>query len=185
MNMVFFDVVPPSPYADGVLLDNQHAVASLLRALKGLGGIAYVGWGGGEILSAGERERAFVRQQPGAKQIQRIPWRARSDLARLAGRIADGVASSADRPAAILCGDGEIGVAIRKALNSRGLERIEVASPDEYPESLALSISVYRQDFEKMAATTFACLMAQNQAGWKASVYRVKGELLPAQRSVR
>lgn len=183
MNMVFFDAVTPSPYADGVLLDNKDAIATLLRAVDGPGAVAYVGWAGDAILSAGERESVFVRQQAAASAIApvyRIPWHARGDLARIAGQIVDAIDSSAERPAAILCGDGEIGVAIRKALNLRGLERIEVASPDEYPESLALSISVYRQDFEKMAATTFACLVAQNQPGWKASVYRVKGELRSA-----
>lgn len=54
---------------------------------------------------------------------------------------------------------------------SGGFDAIRVASPDEYPESRALGITVYRQDFEKLAEQTFSCLMAQNRPGWAASVY--------------
>ena len=71
-----------------------------------------------------------------------------------------------------------MGVAVRKALISSGLDAIRVASPDEYPESRALAITVYRQDFEKLAEQTFNCLLAQNQPGWEASVFPIRGELV-------
>ena len=80
----------------------------------------------------------------------------------------------------IVCGDGEIGVAIKKALNLCKLDRIKVASPDEYPESLALSIYVYRQDFQRMAEQVYQCLSQQNQPGWRASTYRIKGTCVTA-----
>ena len=180
MNMVFFDVVKRSPYADGVLLDNQNAIAALYGALRknGASRIGYVGWDNAALLSANEREAVAFAQSPAPAFVRRIAWRDKDDLDRVAEEIADEVRRSPSPPDGILCGDGEIGVAIRKALISRALDAIRVASPDEYPESRALSITIYRQDFEKMAERTFGCLMAQNQAAWEASVYQVRGELV-------
>ena len=180
MNMVFFDVVTPSRYADGVLLDNVDAIKSLRRTFiqRGLKSIAYVGWDTDSMQSAKEREAVFLSQHPAPVFVHRIPWRERNHLAQVAGQIAEAMQSSESRPQGILCGDGEIGVAIRKALNSCGLESIAVASPDEYPESLALSISVYRQDFERMAERVFQCLSQQNRPDWQASTYRIKGALV-------
>ena len=180
MNMVFFDVVTRSPYADGVLLDNQDAIAALYGALhkRGASRIAYIGWDNAAVLSAHERETAARAQTPAPAFIRRIDWRDKSKLVRVAATIADEIKSSPTPPDGILCGDGEIGVAIRKALISRVLDSIRVASPDDYPESRALTITVYRQDFEKMAEQTFNCLVAQNQPGWEASVFQIGGELV-------
>jgi DNA-binding LacI/PurR family transcriptional regulator len=180
MNMVFFDVVTRSPYADGVLLDNRDAIAALSAALrrKGASRIAYIGWDNAAVLSAHEREVAARAQTPVPALVRRIDWRDKNKLATVAAMIADEVRASPTPPDALLCGDGEIGVAVRKALLSRGLDSIHVASPDEYPESRALSITVYRQDFEKMAERTFNCLLAQNRPGWAASVFQIRGELV-------
>lgn len=180
MNMVFFDVVTPSLYADGVLLDNVDAIKSLRRTFvqRGLRAIAYVGWDSDSIQSAKEREAAFLGQHPDPVFVHRIPWSERDNLLLMAGQIADVVKSSGPPPQGIICGDGEIGVAIKKVLNSCGLENIAVASPDEYPESPALSISVYRQDFERMAERTYQCLSQQNRPNWRASTYRIKGTLV-------
>lgn len=179
MNMVFFDVVTRSPYADGVLLDNRDAIAVLYAALRkqGAGRIGYIGWNNAAVLSAQERETAASAQTPAPLFIRRIDWRDKNRLGRIAEAIADEIGTT-NSPDALLCGDGEIGVAVRKALLSRGLNTIQVASPDEYPESRALGITVYRQDFEKLAEQTFSCLMAQNRPGWSASVYPIRGELV-------
>jgi DNA-binding LacI/PurR family transcriptional regulator len=180
MNMVFFDVVTRSPYADGVLLDNRDAIASLHDALrsKGANRIGYVGWDNAAVLSAREREQAASEQTPTPAFVRRIDWRDKNRLGQIAETIANEIKSASAPPDALLCGDGEIGVAIRKALLSRGLDTIRVASPDEYPDSRALSITVYRQDFEKLAEQTFNCLLAQNRPGWSASVFPIRGELV-------
>ena len=180
MNMVFFDVVTRSPYADGVLLDNRDAIASLHGALrqKGASRIGYVGWDNAAVLSAHEREEAASEQKPTPAFVRRIDWRDKNRLGQIAETIAEEIKSTSTPPDALLCGDGEIGVAIRKALLSRGLDTIRVASPDEYPDSRALAINVYRQDFEKLAEQTFSCLLAQNRPGWAASVYPIRGELV-------
>ena len=180
MNMVFFDVVTRSPYADGVLLDNQNAIAALYGALRqnGASRIGYVGWDNAAVLSAHEREQTANEQTPAPAFVRRIDWRDKNRLGQIAETIADEIKPASTPPDALLCGDGEIGVAIRKALLTRGLAAIGVASPDEYPESRALTITVYRQDFEKLAEQTFNCLLAQNRPGWSASVFPIRGELV-------
>lgn len=180
MNMVFFDVVTRSPYADGVLLDNRDAITTLYGALRHQGArrIGYVGWDNAAVLSAHEREAAALAQTPAPAFVRRIAWRDKNRLGSIAEAIADEIKSFAPPPDALLCGDGEIGVAIRKALISRRLNVVRVASPDEYPESRALSITVYRQHFEKLAEQTFNCLLAQNQPGWSASVFPIRGALV-------
>ena len=69
-------------------------------------------------------------------------------------------------------------MAIRSALLAGGHQAVAVASPDEYPQSRALNITVYRQDFARLAATTYRCLCRQNQPGWSAATYRITGDLL-------
>lgn len=61
---------------------------------------------------------------------------------------------------------------MREALISSGLDAIRVASPDDYPESRALAITVYRQDFEKLAEQTFNCLLAPEPARLKRRSFR-------------
>ena len=180
MNMVFFDVVTRSPYADGVLLDNTDAITTLHGALrkKDATRIGYIGWDNAAILSAQEREGAAIALTPALAFIRRVDWRDKNRLGAIAETIADELKSTSNPPDALLCGDGEIGVAIRKALISRGLDAVRVASPDEYPESRALGITIYRQDFEKLAGQTFDCLLAQNRPAWAASVFPIRGELV-------
>ena len=182
MNMVFFDAAGPSPYADGVLLDNDDAVTSLYRALAARcgGPLDYVGWDDDAIVSAREREDVFRRLAPAGAAVRRIAWSERARLDEAAARLAAEIGSSPTRPQAVLCGDGEIGVAMRRALLAAGLAGLAVASPDDYPQSRALSITVYRQDFARMAQQTYQCLTRQNQPGWGAATLRVKGELIEA-----
>ena len=182
MNMVLFDAPAALPYADGVLLDNDAAIAALYGVLAqrcgaaGSGRIAYVGWDGDAIASARLREDAFVRVSGGCGACTRLAWSERARLDILAAQLAGRLADAPERPAAVLCGDGEIGVALRRALVGQGLATIDVASPDDYPPSDALGISVYRQDFASLAQQTYACLHAQTEAGWAAATYCIAGE---------
>ena len=123
MNMVFFDVVTRSPYADGVLLDNRDAIASLHDALrsKGANRIGYVGWDNAAVLSAREREQAASEQTPTPAFVRRIDWRDKNRLGQIAETIADEIKPASTPPAALLCGYGELGVAMRLGLLTRGL----------------------------------------------------------------
>lgn len=180
MNMTFFDALAPRSYADSVLLDNAHAMATLFGALtkRGLRRIAYVGWDNARISSVLERENAALAQVPEPSFVHRMAWLERDRLSRAADALVDCFGHALQRPDGIVCGDGEIGVAVRKTLLSRGLAPIAVASPDEFPESRELSITFYRQDFQKMAETTFHCLGRQNREGWEAADHRIRGELV-------
>ena len=185
MNMVLFDAPGVLPYADGVLLDNAAAIEALFRLLmercaEGCGDrIAYVGWHGDAVVSARLREEAFMRVSGGRGACRRIAWGERDRLDALAAGLAGELAAASERPPAVLCGDGEIGVALRRALVAHGLSAIHVASPDDYPQSDSLGISVYRQDFARLAQQTYACLRAQTQPGWIAATYRIAGDVVP------
>ena len=185
MNMVLFDAPAVLPYADGVLLDNAAAIEALYRLLmercaEGCGDrIAYVGWHGDAIVSARLREQAFARISGGRGAYRRIAWGERDRLDAFAAGLAGELAAASERPLAMLCGDGEIGVALRRALVAQGLSAIGVASPDDYPQSDSLGISVYRQDFTCLAQQTYACLRAQTQPGWTAATYRIAGDVVP------
>lgn len=68
---------------------------------------------------------------------------------------------------------------MRRSLDAVGLTRILVVSPGRFSrEARALSIPVYRQDFEALAAKSYQCLQWQNRPGWVAETYRVRGELI-------
>ena len=120
-----------------------------------------------------------MRVSGGRGACRRIVWGERDRLAALAAGLAGELAAASERPPAVLCGDGEIGVALRRALVAHGLSAIHVASPDDYPQSDSLGISVYRQDFARLAQQTYACLRAQTEPGWAAATYRIAGEAVP------
>lgn len=189
MNMVFFDVVPASPYADGVLLDNAAAVRALCADVQARGAtqVAYLGWESSTISAVREREAAFRRCMPEAPVI-RIAW---AEKGALIGRVATWVeelrppsrrrsarTEPAELPHAVVCGDGEIGVAVRKCMNAAGLGSVLVASPDDFPEARSLSMHVYRQDFERLAEQTYQCILRQNRPAWAAATYRVPGQMV-------
>ena len=90
MNLVFFDAVVASPYADGVLLDNADAIGTLHACLgrQGLRRIGYVGWDRTSISSVREREAAFRERVPDRGAVRRIPWADRPDLGPALERLA-------------------------------------------------------------------------------------------------
>ena len=192
MHMVFFDVVPVAEGADGVMLDNDHAIATLLKCLRarGLSRPASIGWDNATISAVRERESAFQRRMTGrgkSGQVMYLSWADKASLRDQAECLVRGLVdviraagedAGRDAPDALLCGDGEIGVAMRRGLDAVGLSRVLVVSPDDYPEARGLSIPVYRQDFEALAAKSYQCLQRQSRPGWVAGTYRVRGELV-------
>lgn len=180
MNMVFFDVVVPSPFADGVLLDNADAIKTLFDALKRqeIKSIGYVGWDSDTISSVQEREHAFLGLNPDPALLHTIPWAEKTSLHRHIEQLADQLKQEKQVPEAMICGDGEIGISVKKIFRAQGLDSIRITSPDDYPDARSLSMTIYKQDFEQMAERTYQCLLQQNQPGWAASTYRIKGELV-------
>ena len=180
MNMVFFDSPLASAFADSVLLDNTEAIRALLAALQrqGIERVAYIGWESDSVSSASERQHAFLGLKRDPALLHTIPWREKLSLQRHMARLAGQLQADGNAPEAIICGDGEIGVAASKALCAIGLNSIRIASPDDYPEAKSLALTIYRQDFAQMAEQTYRCLLQQNQPGWLAATYRIKGLLV-------
>lgn len=182
MNMVFFDIAVPSPYADCVLLDNRDAVRTLYGFLteKGSKEIGYVGWDNNSLSSVRERESTFVELSGNNKLLYRIPWEEKPRLSALTEMFVERLKRGEHLPDGMICGDGEIGIALKKAFLAQGINEIEVATVDDFPEAKALSMSVYMQSFEQLAQKVYQCLAEQNQQAmrWKASVYPIEGKLI-------
>lgn len=180
MNMVFFDSPVASPFADSVLLDNTEAIRALLAALhvQGMKRVGYVGWASDTVSSAREREQAFLGLNPDPALLHTIPWSEKTALQRHMEHLAGQLRQDRNAPEALICGDGEIGIAASKAFSAIGLDSIRIASPDDYPQAKSLALTIYRQDFAQMAERTYRCLLQQNQPGWQAATHRIKGQLV-------
>ena len=180
MNMVFFDIPVSTPYADNVILDNTDAIHSLCQYLRenGRSPLAYVSRENTSPTSFFEREIAFSAENPHSV-ILHIPWFHSGYLAEHMNRFILDTLYPAHRPGSLLCSDGEIGVALKKALQYHEIDDILIASIDDFPEAEELSLTVYRQPYDRFAQQVFDCLATQNaSAGWRAGTYRIKGELL-------
>jgi DNA-binding LacI/PurR family transcriptional regulator len=182
MNMVFFDTGIVSPYADCVLLDNQNAITTLFDYLvkKGAKDIVYVGWDNFSHTSVSERENAFRALNPNHKLLGHIKWGEKESFSGDIKKYIDLIKNQAVLPDGVICGDGEIGIAVKKAFLTQGLHKIEVVSPDDYPESTTLSLSTYRQPFDELAQKVYTCLLEQNTHSkkWKAKIYPITGQLI-------
>jgi DNA-binding LacI/PurR family transcriptional regulator len=182
MNMVFFDIILPTPYADCVLLDNRHAITTLYDFLKGKGvsDIGYVGWDNFDLSSVSEREHGFMEISQRKMNPVHFQWTGKNNLSDLAGKYADELKRTPHFPDGIICGDGEIGIALKKSFLENGIQNIAVVSVDDFPEAGSLSMSVYMQSFDDLAQQVYQCLLEQNMnpGQWKASVRPVKGKLI-------
>jgi DNA-binding LacI/PurR family transcriptional regulator len=182
MNMVFFDIILPTPYADCVLLDNRDAITSLYRYLKtkGTHNITYVGWDNCDLSSVCERERIFTELNTTGIAPFHIPWAEKAHLPVLMENFIEQLKGDKHLPDSIICGDGEIGVALKKSFLEHGLKNIPVVSVDDYPEANGLSMSVYMQTFDELAQEIYQCLLEQNSKpeAWKASVKLIKGKFI-------
>jgi len=183
MNMVFFDVAMPMPYADCVLLDNTEAITALYHYLqrKGIKDIGYIGWDNLNLTSVREREKRFIELNGNVNIFHfKIPWTERKNLLDFLDRHVTNKKYKNKLPDGIICGDGEIGIALKKVFLAQGINNINVVSVDDFPEAESLSLTVYMQDFDKLAQKVYECLYVQNMKSkqWNASVYPIKGKLI-------
>ena len=183
MNMVFFDISLETPYADCVYSDNQDAMFTLCRMLKlrGMQDVVFIGWDNYQLTSVSEREKYFREKNDSGNPVYHISWAEKEKLKIQIERFLDGFQEHGNKiPEAILCGDGEISIALRKEMQERDMQEVLIASVDDFPESKELSLSVYGQCFEKLAQKVYECLQFQNKHPhkWKASTYPIKGQLV-------
>lgn len=182
MNIVFFDITQPSPYADCVFLDNHDAIMTLYNYLseKEEKNIFYIGWDNFSLSSVRERENTFNELSANNNALFHIPWQEKISLSSSMEKLTAEFSSSNYLPDGIICGDGEIGIALKKTFLSQGMKDILVTSVDDFPEAKGLSLSVYMQSFDNLAKRVYQCLCEQNinSKQWKAAVYPVKGKLI-------
>lgn len=181
MNIVLFDITVNSPYADCVCLDNRDAIISLYQyvASKNNKSIVYVSRENTDPSSYQERYRAFQELSP-LGIVWSFPWDFRNYLANRTDRFIFDHLSPANRPGNIICSDGELGIALKKALIRHKIDDVLLVSLDDFPECSELEMTVYKQPYDRFAEKIFYCLMEQNfnTLNWQASLHHVKGELV-------
>lgn len=181
MNIVFFDITINSPYADCVCLDNHDAISSLYQYVskKNSTGIAYISRENTFPSSYQEREHAFKEVSP-LSVVWCFPWDYKNYLANHTDKFTFDYFSQTYKPGSIICSDGELGVALKKALIQHKIDDILLVSIDDFPECAKLDMTVYKQPYDRFAQKIFYCLLEQNfnHLNWKATMYRVKGELV-------
>ena len=166
MNVVFFDTVRDFDYCDYISVDNRHAVSSLYGVLKceDCRRICYIGWDNPQLTSNREREAAFEEEMQAGDRIIRLPWLqeklAASDLEEI---VPEGWLIGEEGIDGFLCGNGHIGITLRKYLNLKGYERIPLLSLDNFDESESLNLTVYEQPFEEMGQKTFELLLERHK----------------------
>lgn len=182
MNMVFFDVAIPMPYADCVLLDNCDAITALYDYLqnKGAKKIGYIGWDNLNLTSVKERENSFIELHGDVDNLIRIPWSDKNSLPGTMEKFINKLKTPGIESDGIICGDGEIGIALKKELLKQGIKNIDIVCVDDFPEAESLSLTTYMQDLDKLARRVYDCLHEQNvkSVKWKAFIYRIKGRLI-------
>jgi DNA-binding LacI/PurR family transcriptional regulator len=177
-NFVFFDRNVDSPATDSVSVNNGHAVGSLHEHLtsRGCRSISYFGWDNDVLTSNREREVAFRAIAPCAERIHRLPWRRESNVEADIRPLLAKIGSKSD---GFLCGNGVIGIAVKRNLMKRGID-VPVACVDDLPGAAEIGLTVYAQPMQQLSKAAFARLVAQNAdpGAWRAKTYLLKGKLI-------
>jgi len=182
MNVVFFDTVRSIPSCDYVSVDNRHGVDSLYAWLKKSGAerITYLGWDS-EILTSGrEREDRFREIMADDDRIIRLPWHQEELASDQLEALPDLLDRARGGSEGFLCGNGPIGLVMKKFLAARGLTALPVASMDNFEESKDLGLTVYEQPFEEMGRQTFLSLRRRSEEGrpGKPQIHYIKGRII-------
>lgn len=180
MNVIFFDSVHDFAYCDYVSVDNRHAISSLYAYLKRKNSerIAYIGWKNSLLTSNTEREKRFLEIKSAGDRVLRLPWNqeflTEEQLDEAFKLIQKGEIDG------FLCGNGHIGIVLRKYLITRGYSDIPICTIDNFAESESLELTVYEQPFELMGHKTFASLKKRSeQMRTKESVtHYIKGKVI-------
>lgn len=181
MNMVFFDIIIKSSYADCVCLDNAEAVKTLHQHLKNTGKrrTIYVGRDNPDLSSYFEREQAYLDISSSGR-VFRLPWDFRSYLASPQTTFTIDTFKPELRPDAVICSDGELGIELKKEFLLNGIQCVDLVCVDDFDESAELGITVYSQPYSRFAERIFYCLLDQteNSQTWQARLHRLSGNLI-------
>lgn len=187
MNIVLFDAIVNTPFADCVCLDNRDAITTLCQYVsdKKSKGIAYINRESLKSSSHKERIHAFRKVFPmgvvwSAPWDWNSAWEYKNYYDIFANNFIFDHLSPTDRPGAIICSDGYIGMVIKKALIQQNINDVLLVSVDDFHELNELGVTVYKQPYGIFAVRIFDCLKEQNfnSMNWEANTYRIKGELV-------
>jgi DNA-binding LacI/PurR family transcriptional regulator len=176
VNLVFFDHVVETPYADCVSLDNRDAVETLVTELfkRKVEAVHLVGWSDVPLSSTAEREQAFARRAGPNSEIFRVSRNHDTvpSIIRIAERFSKG-----KKRVGLLCMNIEIGRAVRAAVHRENASNIEIAVIDAMPPSGGPEVLCLEQPLKRLAEKVFRCLLEQNQKGsaWAAGQHTLKG----------
>ncbi len=183
MNFIFFDNVHDFPCCDYISVDNRDGISLLYKSLqdKGCGRIAYMGWDNPHLTSNSEREAAFRQEKSEGDRVIRIPWNQED----LSFDLLESVLNLPDlrgerKIDGFLCGNGLIGVVLKRYLNNNGFSGIPLVSIDNFEESEDLGFTVYEQPFEMMGRKTFHLLEKRHrdEKGNSPEKLYIKGRLI-------
>jgi DNA-binding LacI/PurR family transcriptional regulator len=183
MNVIFFDTGREFRYCDYISVDNRHAVSVLYQGmrLKGCRSICYIGWDNPQLTSNVEREAAFCQEQQEGDRVIRLPWmQEKLTVPDLEQIIPVRTLVEQEGIDGFLCGNGHIGIALRKFLNQMGYSSLPLSSIDNFEESENLNMTVYEQSFKDMGQKTFELLLERynKKEQWCSGKYYMKGRII-------
>ena len=154
---------------------------SLYNYVKGLGHqkIAYIIREDSTPSSHFERVRAFHQLDP-LDHTLGLPWNYKNYLENEAESFVFDYLTPVNKPTAVICSDGEVGLKLQLALMKKNIRDVLVVSIDDFELTQAFNMTVYRQPYDAYAKQSYTCLEAQNTKPlqWEAQSYRIEGELL-------
>lgn len=177
LNLVLFDEVGESSYADCVCLDNEDALERLHKKLKqeGCRRIGYLGWSDSGIGSLRLREQTFRKLEPEGEALH-IPYEYHNRLRLLPADIIEKTHGSLKDCDGVIYAVAELGAVFESYAKSKGIFR-RAGAVGETEGTKEQGIFAVEQDFTGMAKQIFRCLQRQNcpKDHWSASAYYIRG----------
>jgi len=126
-----------------------------------------------------EREQAFLSLSP-LGLIWNFPWDHQSLTHNHTDKFIFDNFMPKYKTDTVICSDGELGIYLKSAMLAAGIHDVLLVSLDDFEESAALAITVYRQPYDLYAETIYGSLIGQNldSENWAAAMHRVKGCLI-------
>jgi DNA-binding LacI/PurR family transcriptional regulator len=180
-NIVLFDRVVQAA-ADCVSIDNRDGVEQLYHHLKtkGCKSACFIGWDNTAITSNSERLEAFLRLTGKTGRVVSLPWKNEADIEVDIDTLVARLGGMTPKPDAFLCGNGVIGMALKRRLNKMTGRLPEVCTFDDLPGTEHLRLTAYAQPMERLAEKVYERLAFQNRKpdDWKPEVCYYKGKLI-------
>ncbi len=177
MNIIFFDTGYKG--FDSVSVDNAHGIESLYRELKkeAPGPAAYIGWD--SLSSTREREKRFLDLKEPDDLICRLPWNQENLTPELLAENREFCSwLKENRTEGFICGNGQIGTAVKKFLLKHMNDHRPVYSMDNFEESKELGLTVYEQPFEAMGKKSLQLLLSGKGEERRAEAHYIKGRII-------